>query len=68
MTDLDRFLEVMKDFGLTPSVDVNNDGTTSVTFIKDDSNQPKTVGYHGFCADFTFLTDDGSFKEVGIWE
>lgn len=60
MTDKERLLALLKDFGLTP----NEYGGIAVRLA---ANEGGVNGYPGFFCDFVF-TRDGKFADVGVWE
>lgn len=71
MTDLEKFIQLYKDFGIT-IVPINNDEPikgskwqTKITLMEDEN--PKLVGYFGFHSDIYF-DKDGKFIEQGFWE
>ena len=59
MTDLERFEQMWKDFGVETTREVAN-GDVTVTV-------PEGKGYAGFHLTATF-GPDGKFEEYGVWE
>lgn len=64
MTDLERFLDTYKQFGVELKTEENDNGNISIflhskTYIFD--------GYFGFFSDLEF-TKDGKFLRQGFWE
>lgn len=67
MTHKERFLELLEEWGIEPCTDsdyVNQDNPNSISLVALHGN---VKGYGGFVADFDF-NEDGSFKEMGVWE
>lgn len=71
VSDLERFLELYKSFGieLNPEVEdsEHSNGSDTVTLILEVRKNPKFTGYEGFYSDITFNAD-GKFLEQGFWE
>jgi hypothetical protein len=67
MTDLDKFLELIKGFGLEFNkyeFEISGVKTTTIEFSTD---MNKVNGYTGFSTDFLF-DNEGKFLELGIYE
>lgn len=64
MTDKQKLVELFTKFGFKFYV---CDTQVSILVNDRDRQQEKIVGYDLFCCEFDF-NDDGSFKQVGVWE
>jgi hypothetical protein len=61
MTDKDKFLGLLDEFGITPSSE-SSDGEVVL-----EAHQGRVDGYTGFICRWAF-DPDGKFVNVGIWE
>lgn len=61
MSDKERLLALLRDFGVTP--DISDDGC-GVRLLADSGG---VEGWTGFFCDFDF-NEEGKFKGVGVWE
>ena len=60
MSDKERLLALLKDFGVTPS----EHGGIAVRLAAQEGG---VDGWEGFFCDFVF-TPEGKFADVGVWE
>ncbi len=64
MTDLEKFVELYKSFGIELEV---KEEDTHYAIIMEADTHPKFEGYNTFYSDVTFDTD-GNFLTQGFWE
>jgi len=64
MTDLEKFVELYKSFGI--ELEVKTEGT-HYTIMMEANDDPKLEGYSTFYSDVTFDID-GKFLYQGFWE
>ena len=69
MTDKEKFLNLMKEFGIIVENGTSNseNGDECTVFEIYADNSPKQVGYMGFSCNWLFDID-GNFIKMGIWE
>lgn len=73
MTDLEKFIDTYKQFGIEIKTFVNEKGNTEVILSKlggwqaDRTESDKLDGYSGFYSDLEF-TEEGKFLRQGFWE
>lgn len=73
-SDLHKFIDLYKSFGIKCLVDMSSDKLTIVLLTRDsylnelsDTQNKKIVGYNGFHSEIIF-DSNGKFIEQGIWE
>lgn len=70
-TDLEKFTELYKEFGIELKLIEKNDGVDIILAATDDydhyTTSEKFNGYRGFCSDIKF-DKDGKFISQGFWE
>lgn len=59
MTDKEKLVVLLHDFGIEPEVTKHE--------VSISANTPGVAGYIGFYCEFKF-SEDGAFSEVGVWE
>lgn len=64
MTDLEKFLDAIKGFGVGFDVENLSKGGTNIAFYQGDE---KVIGYGGFMSAWSFDAE-GKFESVGAWE
>lgn len=65
MTDQERFIQLMQDFGIdVTATDVDRGAATGYSLKANKTNNVE--GYYGFFADFAFDAQ-GKFLRAGVW-
>jgi hypothetical protein len=64
MTDKERLLALLQDFGIEPQDDTRHFGRNAVVL---EAHKGGVIGYDAFICRFSF-TPEGKFEEVGVWE
>jgi len=70
MTDLQKFIDTYKQFGIEIKTYENRKGNIEITlngWEDDDTKSEKFDGYSGFVSDLEF-TKEGKFIRQGFWE
>lgn len=72
MTDLEKFIDTYKQFGIDVKTYENENGNIEITLMNcfTENNYTKSDkfdGYSGFCSDLEF-TKEGKFIRQGFWE
>jgi len=69
MTDLEKFIDTYKQFGIDVKTYEKNDKIMIELngYDEDSTKSDKFDGYSGFCSDLAF-TKDGKFLRQGFWE
>lgn len=62
ITDRDKLLGLLNDFGITPKNDPDHPD-----WVRLEEGHGNVTGYYDFYAIFKF-DSDGEFTEVGVWE
>ena len=65
MTDKDKLINLLTEFGVDFSI--NNENGEEVSIVECYEGDTGVIGYSGFWVGFMFNLDD-SFKQIGIWE
>lgn len=65
MTDLEKFIDLFKSFGIP--LKAEQTATHTLTVSIEAKSHPQIGGYTGFVAEVYFNLD-GSFNSMGVWE
>lgn len=65
MTDKEKLLALLAEFGVEPVIDSTN--YTPASVVLEGGTKGLVRGYSGFFCEFEF-SENGKFQRVGVWE